>query len=204
MKSNRPERPKSKRIAFPIFLSQGSLLKRYLIGFSAFVVIGLVLSGVGEGREPPITIVAKVSPTTAADTSSDDGANSAMLETIVSPSHSGEVTFLHRQHFEELEIECEACHHETNAATLEFPHDAYFEDFWIDCKICHSESATAPASPQACSKCHHDSPVNLADETLSAKVVIHKNCWECHGTEKGVDASVNCAFCHSGPKMKFK
>jgi len=122
---------------------------------------------------------------------------------INSPSTAGEVSFPHQEHFEEFEFECETCHHETNATELKFPHEDYFNDFWIDCTICHHKGGTTILVAQACSKCHHDSPANIADETLSSKVVIHKSCWECHEVDKGQEASRNCKFCHSGPKSKF-
>ena len=115
---------------------------------------------------------------------------------IRSPSSVGEVVFPHKLHFEELEIECDECHHETDAAKLQMPHEEYFEDFWIDCRICHNDNEVV-SKPQACANCHHNSPANNADQTLSAKVVIHKNCWECHDMETGEEASQNCIFCHS-------
>jgi hypothetical protein len=112
------------------------------------------------------------------------------------PSSIGEATFDHRLHFKTLAIECKACHHETNAATLKMPHKGYFKDFWIDCSICHKSAGTAAAKPQSCSACHHGSPANIADETLSAKVVIHEKCWECHVSGRGREASNGCVTCH--------
>ncbi len=123
---------------------------------------------------------------------------------ITSPSSAGEVVFPHQQHIEEFEIECKDCHHETNAAALEMPHENYFDDFWIDCKICHHEGGSGKLQAQSCSKCHHTNPVNIADETLSSKVVIHKNCWECHDVGTGSEASENCSMCHVGEQTKFK
>ena len=115
---------------------------------------------------------------------------------IKSPSSVGDVAFPHQFHFEDLELECQTCHHETNASTLRMPHEDYFEDFWIDCRICHRSDGPAVSQPQSCSNCHHDSPTDIADETLSAKVVVHKNCWECHELEKGEKASQGCKVCH--------
>ncbi len=77
------------------------------------------------------------------------------------------------------------------------PHDDYFEDFWIDCKVCHRESGVA-SEPQRCSNCHHSTPAGIADESLSAKVVIHKSCWGCHESGTGVAASAACSSCHQG------
>ncbi len=129
--------------------------------------------------------------------------SSEIPEVIKSESYVGEVSFKHQEHFDDLEIECETCHHEVNAAKLNFPHENYFEDFWIDCLICHHESGLKTQPAQACSNCHHTLPENIADETLSSKVVIHKNCWECHEASKGQEASKNCVFCHTGPKLNF-
>jgi len=110
-------------------------------------------------------------------------------------SGAGAVSFPHRLHFEDLEIECADCHHETNAARLDMPHPEYLEDFWIDCGGCHQANSAA-ATPQACSNCHHDSPVTVADETLSSKVVIHRSCWGCHDVATGMEASKGCPGCH--------
>ena len=126
-----------------------------------------------------------------------------MPDEIISPSSVGEVTFPHLFHYEDLEFDCEECHHELNAAKLNMPHDEYFNDFWIDCNICHNGNQTARMEAQACSECHHTHPYGIADETLSAKVVIHKNCWKCHEVETGVTASESCTMCHTGERKKI-
>ena len=120
---------------------------------------------------------------------------------IVFDSTVGEVTFPHEAHFDDLEIECEACHHETNAKMLHMPHEEYFKDFWIECGICHHPS-NEPQEAKSCATCHH-CPVNCSDETMSTKVVIHQNCWQCHESGEGEDASATCAFCHTGPKQEW-
>lgn len=122
---------------------------------------------------------------------------------IKSPSSAGEVVFPHQKHFAELGVECKACHHEINAASLKIFHKEYFKDFWVNCKICHHGTGKNTASAQACSSCHHTLPMNITDQTLSAKVVIHKNCLKCHAAANGVEASKNCKFCHRGPRIKF-
>ena len=114
----------------------------------------------------------------------------------VAPS-VGPATFPHQKHFEALAVECTACHHETNARALRMPHKKYFDDFWTDCRICHQRAGASAGMPQSCSACHHSSPTSIADETLSAKVVIHKKCWECHESGKGEAASKGCAKCHA-------
>jgi|CXWL01.1.fsa_nt_gi hypothetical protein len=111
-------------------------------------------------------------------------------------SSLGPANFPHEKHFTELEIECSQCHHETNAKPLTVPHPEYFHDFWIDCATCHRKKGEAPLEPQACSTCHHEPNGDLADETLSAKVVIHKKCWSCHEGGTGAAASASCKTCH--------
>lgn len=119
---------------------------------------------------------------------------------IVSPTSVGEVVFSHLRHVEELGFACTECHHETRAAVLAMPHPQYFADFWIDCKVCHREGS-APLVPQACSVCHHSSLSNIADQTSSAKVAIHRSCWRCHESGSGQKATANCAFCHNRKRI---
>lgn len=123
-------------------------------------------------------------------------------EVIRFESSVGEVVFGHALHFEDLGLSCEQCHHETHAAGLSMPHQSYFEDFWIDCATCHTEDSS-PTCPQACGSCHHGSPVSIADESLSSKVVIHESCWGCHETGTGAAASSSCQFCHTGPASRL-
>jgi len=148
------------------------------------------------------TVANSTSPAIVVDNSSDPD-TVEMPDEIISPSSVGEVTFPHLFHYEDLEYECVECHHEINAAKLITPHDKYFKDFWIDCSICHNGNETAKMQAQACSECHHTHPYGIADETLSAKVVIHKNCWECHEVETGIAASESCEMCHSGERKKI-
>ncbi len=120
---------------------------------------------------------------------------------IRSPSSLGEVVFPHRLHYEDLELECVTCHHETDAGPLEIPHPSYFEDFWIDCGACHHPDE-GPKLPQSCGACHRSQSGDIADETLSAKVVIHKSCWQCHEAGTGQEASRSCRSCHSGERQE--
>lgn len=100
--------------------------------------------------------------------------------------------FPHDLHAFDLEFDCVTCHHETDATALVVPHGGDFES----CKRCHGQTAE-PAPAQACGNCHHDSPADLADETLSAKVVIHRSCWSCHEVGVGPGASRACGQCHT-------
>jgi hypothetical protein len=110
----------------------------------------------------------------------------------------GDLLFDHEEHAEELEIECDECHHETNAAPLHFPHEQYFHDLWIDCDICHREAGSPDLEPQSCYGCHDTKLRDVADERLSPKVILHENCWKCHEVETGVEASESCEQCHKG------
>ena len=111
------------------------------------------------------------------------------------PSRIPPAVFPHDLHADDMEIECNVCHHETDATPLSLPHPEFFADFWIDCAICHHETGAALAS-QHCGTCHHARRGDVSDETLSAKVVIHENCWTCHEVGTGAQASESCAFCH--------
>lgn len=129
------------------------------------------------------------------------GDGPAVTPNLVFSSSVGDVVFPHKVHFNDMEIACESCHHETNARMLDIPHKEYFADFWIDCTTCHHPSEQ-PRQPTSCSACHHNL-VRCADETLSSKVVIHASCWECHEIGTGAEASAGCVSCHSGPKQSW-
>jgi hypothetical protein len=119
------------------------------------------------------------------------------LEPRTSPI-MGELIFDHVAHVEDMEIECDECHHETNAVPLDYPHAEYFDDLWIDCGTCHHESGSANPEPRSCYDCHDARSRDVADESLSPKVILHKNCWKCHEVETGREASESCELCHSG------
>ena len=160
----------------------------------------------GEKDQPEIIELSTITNSTSTTFELENTSISDTVEIpeeIISPSSVGEVTFPHLLHYEDLEIECDECHHEINAAKLITPHDDYFKDFWIDCNICHNGNETPRMEAQACSECHHTHPYGIADETLSAKVVIHKNCWECHEVETGIAASESCKMCHIGERKKI-
>jgi hypothetical protein len=111
-------------------------------------------------------------------------------------SMMGDLIFDHEMHADELELECDECHHETNAVPLDFPHEEYFHDLWIDCGACHHEAGSSDLEPQSCYECHDTKLRDIADERLSPKVILHKNCWACHEVETGVEASESCELCH--------
>ena len=108
----------------------------------------------------------------------------------------GTVHFPHDLHVDDLGLECGECHHQIHAMDLETPHPDYMKSSWIKCQICHDENSAMSKEYYKCSDCHHSNLEDIADETLSSKVVIHKNCWACHESGKGVEASRGCTDCH--------
>lgn len=116
------------------------------------------------------------------------------------PSSVGEVTFTHEMHIKDRGIPCVACHHQINAKKLNTPHPDYFSASSIKCEICHNEAEKVKQKAYTCSGCHRTNPINIADEALSAKVVVHKQCWKCHQVGAGKEARKACELCHSGKK----
>ena len=116
------------------------------------------------------------------------------------PSSVGEVTFHHQMHFKDLGIKCVECHHQINAKKLSTPHPYYFKSSSIKREICHDAAEATKRKPYLCSECHRSNPINIADETLSPKVVVHKSCGKCHPVGTGKEASGACKKCHSGKK----
>lgn len=122
-------------------------------------------------------------------------AKSTFPAEIIFHASVGEVTFPHQLHIKEFGVKCVECHHQINANKLITPHPDYLQSSWINCITCHSESGKEQ-QVYACSKCHRSNPKNIADETLSAKVVIHKSCGKCHPAGAGKGASMSCGKCH--------
>lgn len=119
---------------------------------------------------------------------------------IIFASSVGQVIFTHQAHLRDRAIGCVECHHQINARPLTTPHPDYLKSSWVNCKVCHDGSGKTRQQVYTCSECHHSNPVDLVDETLSSKVVVHKQCWKCHPVSTGKEASSGCEKCHSGPK----
>lgn len=115
-----------------------------------------------------------------------------MPKVITFESSVGNVSFPHKVH---QKMGCQKCHHQIHAKDLVTPHDEYLTYSWVSCRDCHDESQNHSIY-YGCAKCHHSNLENIADETLSAKVVVHKSCWNCHLSGTGVEASERCSFCH--------
>ena len=119
-----------------------------------------------------------------------------MPDKVTFTSSVGNVLFAHDLHAVELEIECADCHHQILAMELETPHPDYMTSSWIMCQTCHNSNTEADGQYYECSVCHHSDLSDIADETLSSKVVIHNSCWQCHESGTGVRASEGCSICH--------
>lgn len=115
---------------------------------------------------------------------------------IIIESSVGDVHFPHNLHVTDLGVGCGECHHQINAKVLDTPHAEYLTSSWINCQICHGTDSTDRQKYYQCSHCHHSDVENIADETLSAKVVVHKSCWNCHESGTGIEASKGCSECH--------
>ncbi len=112
---------------------------------------------------------------------------------ITIESSVGNVLFPHKVH---MRFGCKACHHQIHAKELDTPHPDYLTSSWINCQDCHDAGSKTTRNNYKCSECHHSEPKNIADETLSSKVVVHKSCWKCHKSGTGVKASEGCSTCH--------
>ena len=106
---------------------------------------------------------------------------------------AGDVCFPHKSH---RKLGCNKCHHQYKAKALETPHPDYLTSSWKSCQSCHNEESGQQKRARLCSSCHFSDPDNIADETPSSKVAIHKSCWKCHDSGTGAAASKGCADCH--------
>ncbi|MBM2846841.1 MAG: cytochrome c family protein [Bacteroidetes bacterium] len=164
---------------------------------AAAAVVVLVAAGFPAEAAPSTTAPSKTAVSKAALTKA---ATPEIPPVINIPSSVGEVVFRHQMHVKNFSIKCVDCHHQINARRLTTPHPDYFGSSWINCKTCHHESEKTAQNTYVCKDCHRTRPKNIVDETLSAKVVIHKQCWKCHEVGTGKEASNGCEKCHSGKK----
>ena len=118
------------------------------------------------------------------------------LQEILIESSVGYVIIPHDFHVTGVKMECVECHHQIHAVELDTPHPDYLTSSWINCQSCHNPKSETDQIYYQCGECHHTDTNNIADETLSSKVVVHKSCWKCHDTKTGVDASQGCVDCH--------
>ena len=125
---------------------------------------------------------------------SDKPAARPKMPNVISYESSlGNVSFPHKIH---RKMGCKNCHHQIKARELVTPHDEYLNHSWVTCQNCHDQISETGGSYYGCDACHHSNLENIADETLTAKVVMHKSCWSCHLSGTGAEASARCSFCH--------
>jgi len=167
---------------------------RHLLAAASVII--LVASGLPSDAAPST----RPSKAAASQTMPASAAKLEIPSEIRIPSSVGEILFRHQMHIRDLGIKCVDCHHSIDAKKLVTPHPDYFGSSWINCKTCHKESEKIAEGAYVCSECHQTRPKHIADETLSAKVVTHKQCWKCHRVGTGNEASKACAKCHSGRK----
>ena len=163
------------------------MIKRFLAVASAAILVAASVAGAAG-------------PPEAAPSSSP--ATPKIPAEIKFVSSVGDVTFPHQKHISDFGAQCANCHHQINAKPLKTPHPDYFSASWINCATCHTGSGKSVQKAYVCSACHQTMPKNIADETLSAKVVIHKQCWRCHAVGTGKEASKACQKCHAGKKTQ--
>jgi Zn finger protein HypA/HybF involved in hydrogenase expression len=175
------------------------MIKYFLAAAATFLVAACIPSNNDDVAGKASTTVAPASRTIVKIRSPQSDTAEIPSEINI-PSPVGEVIFHHQMHLKDLAIKCVECHHQIDAKQLSTPHPDYLKSSWINCKVCHDESGTIKQKVYTCSECHSTNPINIADETLSAKVVIHKQCWKCHQVSTGKEASKSCEQCHSGKK----
>ena len=128
--------------------------------------------------------------------SDSPAATPGMPDEVTIKSSLGNVVLPHDVHVKGVKLKCIVCHHQIRATELDTPHPDYLESSQMSCQTCHNTDSKSRKKYYKCSDCHHSEPDNIADETLSSKVVIHQSCWKCHRTGTGVEASEGCSNCH--------
>jgi len=119
---------------------------------------------------------------------------------ITLESTVGNVVIPHDVHVKDVKLKCKVCHHQIRATELDTPHPDYLTSSAVSCQTCHSTNSANRKKYYKCSECHPSEPDDIADETLSSKVVIHKSCWTCHEAGTGAEASRGCRNCHASEK----
>jgi len=110
--------------------------------------------------------------------------------------------FPHQEHVTRHNLECVECITRPTRLRLDTPHDAYLAGNGIECQVCH-QGRSLPREPQALLQpVNPVTPTDVADETLSAKVVIHRTCWRCHPMREGVLAP-SLRQLHGGSKPQL-
>ena len=163
----------------------GGCMHKYAVTVILLALCAMPIPGMSQATEQP--------PATERETPAAPPAKRPRMPAVITfESSVGTVHFPHRVH---QKMGCQKCHHQIHAKDLNTPHEAYLTYSWVNCHDCHDESQN-DSSYYGCAKCHHSNLQNIADETLNAKVVVHKSCWKCHLSGTGAVASERCVFCH--------
>ena len=107
-------------------------------------------------------------------------------EKITLESSVGNVVLPHDVHVKDVKLKCNVCHHQIRATELDTPHPDYLTSSagqiakLAIAQILRTGKSTTSA-PSVIIRSRND----IADETLSSKVVIHKSCWKCHEAGTG-------------------
>lgn len=167
-------------------LSGGSM-RRFCTIVALLAFFAAAFPGIAQETAPQTETVPQAAPAAARTT------RPKLPNVIRFESSLGSVDFPHRVH---QKMGCKNCHHQIHAKTLVTPHPEYLTYSWVNCQDCHDADTAISNSYYGCDHCHHSNLENIADETLTAKVVIHKSCWNCHLSGTGAEASERCSFCH--------
>ncbi len=152
----------------------------------------LVSGGARRGLLPVLAAMAvAAAPFLAASDGTEDAGD------MVFPSVVGEVHFPHDFHVEELEVECEACHHPVTGSVLDTPHPDYLSGCGVECTTCHG-GVGRNVEEMNCESCHA-AAFRVGHQRLSLKVAVHRTCSTCHEMGTGSVAGASCKTCHSGP-----
>lgn len=162
-------------------------MRKFCLLVGALVIAGWSLAAYSQVVEP-------AEPARQEQPTPAPAARPKLPAVITFESSLGDVRFPHKVH---QKMGCKNCHHQIHAKTLDTPHEEYLTYSWVNCQDCHDADTAISTSYYGCDHCHHSNLENIADETLTAKVVIHKSCWNCHLSGTGAEASERCSFCHA-------
>lgn len=182
-------------------LSNGAIMHKFRLLLTLLVLVTLPLPGAAQEAERA-KAAAQASPAAPQASPAAAPARRPKLPGVITfESALGDVVFPHKVH---QKMGCQNCHHQIHAKSLDTPHEEYLGYSWVNCGDCHDADTAISTSYYGCDHCHHSNLENIADETLTAKVVIHKSCWNCHLSGTGEEASVRCSFCHANAEQPLK
>ena len=158
--------------------------------FSVALLVALAIPVLGFSQQAN---QAETGSPQEAEKSPLSAADKADCDYVFELAYAGDVCFPHRTH---RKLGCGTCHHQSRARPLETPHPDYLTSSWHSCQSCHDPNTARQKTYRNCLDCHLPNPDSIADETPSAKVALHENCWKCHEKGTGAEVSARCADCH--------